>query len=802
VARFRVLAKDARMPQAFSGAATWIWSAEGAHRPRPDDGPYRTRYFRRVFTLPATLPAALSLVAHVSADTCYILLVNGREVVRGPAKGDITHQFYETVDLTAHLRGGANVIAALVQYQGDVWPHYQEGGCNVSRMTACPGFTFDATLVADGRTLEALHSDRRWRVLIDAAYRWQIVRDASNCVGLYEDLDCAALPWGWADPSYDDRSWPAALELGGATRVPGYGDAMIPHRLLPRITAPVPIADPEPLHGIYQVGGGLTWSDGLTVPPHRQVSIHIDAGTYRTAYPELLLSGGAGGSLTLHYAEALRSPDPAAGGALLKGRRDQRTGEVLGVCDIIRPDGPERRWQPLSWRSFRFVRLDIATGATPLTVHGLACRDTTALPVMRATFASSDPHHQAIGALCWRTLQCCAHDTYEDCPYYEQLQYAGDTQVQAMLSYYTAGESALARQFLHQFDWSRGADGLTRSRYPSRIPQTIPYWSLHWVLAVADYWQITGDRATLAELLPGVRAVCDHLLRRRHADGTIGRLDGWAVADWCPQWNTQEDGHGAPPGSARGACAFTNLMGIATWNAGLELHAAVGADPGQLHEAVARCTAATMERFFDARRGLFRDTPEGEIASAYTNVWAILARMPVDHGALAERIVHDRSLCTLTMFSEYFACRALSQAGRYDLVGADFTRWRDMLAWGFTTCPETVDFVHTRSDCHAWSATPLIEFGREILGVRPGAPGYAVIRIEPKPSGLSWARGAVPLPDGALVQVDWRMQDGRFTIRCQSPRGRRLELLLPDGSSAHAAEGGASEFSCAAPAAR
>ncbi len=242
--------------------------------------------------------------------------------------------------------------------------------------------------------------------------------------------------------------------------------------------------------------------------------------------------------------------------------------------------------------------------------------------------------------------------------------------------------------------------------------------------------------ASVAELLPGVRAVCDHLLRQRHADGTIGRLAGWAVADWCPQWNRPEDGHGAPPGSGAGTCAFSNLMGIATWKAGLALHQALLEDPGPLPGAVDACIAATHARYFDAGRGLYRDMPEGAIASAYTNVWAILAGMPGDHGALAERIVQDPTLCELTMFSWYFACRALSSAGRYHLYGERQRLWREMLEWGFTTCPETVDFVHTRSDCHAWSATPLIEFGREILGVRPAAPGYAPgIRIEPKPRG-------------------------------------------------------------------
>jgi alpha-L-rhamnosidase len=36
----------------------------------------------------------------------------------------------------------------------------------------------------------------------------------------------------------------------------------------------------------------------------------------------------------------------------------------------------------------------------------------------------------------WLTASLNAWETYTDCPYYEQLQYIGDTRIQAMVSYY------------------------------------------------------------------------------------------------------------------------------------------------------------------------------------------------------------------------------------------------------------------------------------------------------------------------------------------------------------------------------
>ena len=110
-----------------------------------------------------------------------------------------------------------------------------------------------------------------------------------------------------------------------------------------------------------------------------------------------------------------------------------------------------------------------------------------------------------------------------------------------------------------------------------------------------------------------------------------------------------------------------------------------------------------------------------------------------------------------------------------------------MVRWGLTTCPEIPDFVRSRSDCHAWSAGPLVEFCREILGVRPLEPGWRVIGIEPKPAGLSWARGQVPLTrinrldPLSYVEVEWKIEAGDFQLQIEVPKGRQCRVHLPDG---------------------
>lgn len=76
-------------------------------------------YFRRQLTL-ASVPEHYWV--HVSADNRYILEVNGKYVAEGPARGDLFHWRFETVDLAPFFHSGNNIIAAVVWNFGDLSP--------------------------------------------------------------------------------------------------------------------------------------------------------------------------------------------------------------------------------------------------------------------------------------------------------------------------------------------------------------------------------------------------------------------------------------------------------------------------------------------------------------------------------------------------------------------------------------------------------------------------------------------------------------------------------------------------------
>src|ERR1700683_111859 len=96
--------------------ARWITAAGS---PATEYGVY---HFRRVFDLPVK-PARF--VVHASGDNRYRLFANGRPVASGPARGDLFHWRFETIDLAPYLGAGRNTLAAVVWNFGDQAPEAQ-----------------------------------------------------------------------------------------------------------------------------------------------------------------------------------------------------------------------------------------------------------------------------------------------------------------------------------------------------------------------------------------------------------------------------------------------------------------------------------------------------------------------------------------------------------------------------------------------------------------------------------------------------------------------------------------------------
>jgi hypothetical protein len=104
------------------------------------------------------------------------------------------------------------------------------------------------------------------------------------------------------------------------------------------------------------------------IPPHTKSVLLFDQTFLTTGYPQLTVSGGAGAQIDIGYAESLFLP-----GFRNKGNRNEIEGkQFIGMQDVFLVDGGSHRFfEPLWWRTWRYLQLTIETQDEPLTIDDL-----------------------------------------------------------------------------------------------------------------------------------------------------------------------------------------------------------------------------------------------------------------------------------------------------------------------------------------------------------------------------------------------------------------------------------------------
>ena len=746
-------------------APQWIesfWDASWIQHPTAPAREYGVYHFRKAFDLSA---APAQFVVHVSADNRYRLLVNGQEVSIGPARGDMQHWRFETVDIAPQLRAGKNVIAATVWNFGLDGPVAQ-----VSWQTAF-------ILQGNGDAEKIVNTGAPWKVMQNPAYspESESVRKLRTyiVVGPGDIVRGADYPWGWEQADFPDTDWPAARSLysGQGYGMGTDGNWLLMPREIPMMEArAIRFAAVRRTEGIEVPPGFLGGKAPLQVPAGTKARILLDQAELTTAYPELRVSGGQDAHIRLSYAEALFD---AAGN---KGNRDDvEDKELRGYVDIFYPDGGENRlFRPLWFRTWRYVELAVETKDAPLTIHSLTGEFTGYPFEEKARFSSDQPWLAEVWETGWRTARLCAGETYYDCPYYEQLQYVGDTRIQALISLYVSGDDRLVRRAIMDYDHSRIPEGLTQSRYPCQKLQVIPPYSLFWVAMIHDYWMHREDTEFVRALLPGIRSVLFWYEQRLNEQGLLGKTKWWHFVDWTDEWAWDPEVRigGVPAQDADGNSSILSLHYAYTLRYAEELHRALGethyADTYRQQRDAA--LSAVRERCWDAQRGLFADTPGGGVFSQHANLFAILgdALPAAEQPAMLRKLLDEPGLIEATFYFKFYLFRALVKTGMADEYLPQLQPWRDMLDLGLSTFAEKPD--PTRSDCHAWSASPNYDLLATVAGISPAAPGFRTVRIAPALGELKQVSAEMPHPAGT-IRVDFERKGTRIQARVALPEG-------------------------------
>ncbi len=602
-------------------------------------------------------------------------------------------------------------------------------------------------------------------------------------------MDAVQHPWGWEQGL--GVNWQPTTDLGAAIgrRADWEFD---PHHLLRPALLPPQIVQMRGFGQVRHVDSAGTdaapvavlakhgldpaeWQSladaetTLLLPPHTTRRVVFDLQNYYCAYPSISVAGGAGAFLRIHWAEALRAtPEHWVHD---KGQRDAVEGKYfIGFGDTFIADGAERVFEPLWWNAGRYLELIVETQAAPLTIRRLALRETRYPLEDEGAFAAADARLEWLTPLLVRGMQMCAHETFMDCPHYEELQYAGDTRLELLIGYTMTGDAQLAVKALRLFDASRLPSGLTQSRYPSRRLQIIAPFSLWWVAMVCDYAFWRNDLNTVRELMPGVRAVLSTFERYQYMNsaGLLTAPEGWNFMDWVPQWSADA---GAPPNAPSQPSAVLGWQLIYVQQLVSNLEEALGELElaARLRRMAANGTKA-LDVFWDAARGMYADDFMHEHFSEHTQCLALLSgTLSIERSAqVGEHLLNAPDLARATIYFSHYLFEAYRVIGRTDVLLQKLDLWHGLLARGFCTPVESPE--PSRSDCHAWGSHPLFHMRATILGVRPAALGFTSVEIAPQLGGLSWASGRVPHPSGEIVVALRRTGNTLYA-----------EIVLPQG---------------------
>ena len=762
--------------------AQWVWPRLPDTISRRDGVVVHLRARVVLDDVPTEVPA------RVTADSRYVLSVNGTEVSRGPARGIPERLAFHVVDLGQYLRAGENVVAATVRYYGVATKWWQPAA--PFGELGYGGFLFEAPAIG-------LRSDASWRGRLAP---WQ---PNPGDLGLREDVDGRDLPPDWQEPGFDDADWAPVAPL----TVPPVGGASA--------------APPGPPYGGMEPSG-------------------IPELTAETRQGALVAEGASGGGTSARF----RTFDVGSlthGTVVLTVEAEEGTVVGLTAGEDVGQDGlavaaprnwsatyvasgrQAERFETLEPVGFRYVTA-VSPAEASIAVDAV---ERIYPPASGGSFACDDERLTTLWGVGARTVQLCSMDAFVDCPGREQQSWVGDSYLHSLVTMVTASDWRLVRRNLRIGAHAQRRDGFLSgisAGVGTVTPVSIPEYSCYWVRALARYVERSGDTATARELMPTATEVLAAFERHRSDDGFLRRLPGIVFVDWA---QTERAEVTAAVDALYAAALLDHARMLE-----LVLDDAAGAEDARRRQQI---TASAFEHLWDEERGVYVDALDAGGAlrrvSQQTNALAVVGRcVPAERRArVLDRVLDPRrvrrTLCNADLpepehwryqrwrpegfddehdvveaqpFLAHFLNEAIALSGRTELLVDRCLQWWPQVEQGATTFGEFWQAeAGTASRCHGWSASPTYDLSAYVLGVRPVVEtaadlGFTRAVVAPAFGHLTHVSGSVPTPSGPLV-VDLSRAGGHVVL---PPGMTSAEVRLPgrdpvvlDGPGQHSLPG-------------
>ena len=740
--------------QAWLGAETFDGTPWKGPPPVADLARLPAPYLRRDFTVSQKVKRA---TAYVTALGTYELRLNGERVgkdVLAPGWTEFRKRVhYQTYDVTAQMRKGANTMGAIL---GDGW--YASDLAHLARRNFYDGrprlLVRLVVELSDGST-QAVVSDGAWK----ASYG--PIRHADLLMGCEYDARLA-MP-GWDKAGFDDRAWKPVVAV---TAIVGQGAADVTPRLQAAVAEPSRRIQELPAIKLREPKPGC-WT--------------FDLGQNMVGWVRLKVRGQAGQRITVRHGEMLNRDGtlytaslrscPAADFYVLSGK------------------GTETFEPYFTFHGFRYVEVrGLKAQPTVDAVTGIVVHSD-----MQRT-GSFECSHPLLNQL-YRNIIWGQKGNYlevpTDCPQRdERMGWTGDTQFFAPTAAYNYNVAPFFTRWLTTCRDNQFPNG----SFPHVVPDIMgaggsTAWGDAALLCTYNVFRVYGDTRLVAEQFASMERYMVWLASKtKDGISTVGGFGDWLNAG------------GGASGQAIDTAYHAYLARLMS-----EMAQAIGRREdaqryARLHEEV---KAAFVKNFLQA---------DGSLKDCSQTGYALAFSMGLLPDEMREKVA-AKFVAEIKRFDGHLATGfigtprllpGLNAAGRDDvafkvLLQETYPSWLFPVKNGATTLwerwngwtPENGfgDISMNSFNHYAFGAVGEYLYGM-VGGIQSASPGYKTIRIQPViREGLTWAKTSYDSIHGRIAS-NWMLAGDKITMSVTVPANTTATVCVPARDAARITESG------------
>jgi len=494
------------------------------------------------------------------------------------------------------------------------------------------------------------------------------------------------------------------------------------------ISLAIPEFSPSPLGGADAAAwlSSFSFNNDLTAAEAFS-SVNLGAGEYASldlgrrsiALPQLQIEGSAGDVVDILLTEELNDgvPEPISHG--------------IRRVDTLVLSGHLDTWTPVVFSGFRYVSIAVRSASGSVEVSNanvlLPGRDRDAA---LSSVDCSDARLKKVWERAAEAADGCCELQLRDAVSSPAGQNLFPSALLGGAGLWTGSDLSPYRQALLDFAAAQFETGEIPASFPCG-DEGDPLASMMWIIWLQKHALFTGERETVAAAAPALRSLLDWCSRDAAPSGMILEDGGvnalvnalfcraLQAAAWLMEFMDDEDDAAVYRIQAEQVgIALRNLC----WPEG-------GSDEAAYEETVAAIYAGIL--------------PEAQAQALFDRWHNAAAPFWKDDVAADER-------------SPFHALLAIEAA-----LNLERNRWAVDFIADFWTAEE-------HAPCSVFSSIPAPYLISELIGVRPAAPGFAQVFLNPLDSGVKSAKCRLQTPHGSL-NVEWvRRNDGAYDFTINS----------------------------------